>query len=192
MDGTTLSFSPAESSAGTSSSSVATLLVRGAVAPHCFIRLHSHTDAFMPNSMSRQQERDLHIQISTLKSELELSTFLNKGVLQTNSEYKLRIVELERENAVLRVAESRLARTEDRLEAAEQRAEKEGRERTRLEEEREEWRKQRDLSGWQAKSWRGALERANSKLEGIGRLSVPEEVKEGPATVCLPRAMEST
>lgn len=60
-------------------------------------------------------------QIATLRNELELSTFLNKGVLQSNSEYKLRIAELESENAVLRKAESRLADTEDELESAQKR-----------------------------------------------------------------------
>ncbi|WOO82003.1 uncharacterized protein LOC62_04G005506 [Vanrija pseudolonga] len=60
-------------------------------------------------------------QIASLRSELELSTFLNKGVLQSNAEHKLRIAELEAENATLRTAESKLAATEDALEAAEQR-----------------------------------------------------------------------
>lgn len=60
-------------------------------------------------------------QLASLRNELELSTFLNKGVLQSNAEHKLRIAELEAENATLRTAESKLAATEDALEAAEQR-----------------------------------------------------------------------
>ncbi|KAL1412720.1 hypothetical protein Q8F55_000467 [Vanrija albida] len=60
-------------------------------------------------------------QLAALRNELELSTFLNKGVLQSNAEHKLRIAELEAENGALRAAESRLAATEDALEAAEAR-----------------------------------------------------------------------
>lgn len=62
---------------------------------------------------------DLQAQISTLTQELELSTFLNKGILTTNSEHKVRIAELETENAALRAAERRLTATEDALEEAE-------------------------------------------------------------------------
>lgn len=62
--------------------------------------------------MSRKPIRD----ISTVESELELSTFLNKGILAANSEHKLRIAELEAENEVLRTAESKLASMEDELE----------------------------------------------------------------------------
>lgn len=56
--------------------------------------------------------------VSKLENELELSKFLNKGVLQTNLEYKTRIADLEYENDVLRKAESRLAATEEDLEQA--------------------------------------------------------------------------
>lgn len=127
--------------------------------------------AFPTPAMSRHKPQELHTQISTLKSELELSTFLNKGVLQTNSEYKLRIVELERENTVLRVAESRLSRTEDRLDAAEKRVEKEEGERRRVEEESE--------------SWKRRWERLNRKLEGIRAMVVMEESEGelGPSAV---------
>jgi len=62
---------------------------------------------------------DLQAQVSTLTQELELSTFLNKGILTTNSEHKVRIAELETENAALRAAERRLTATEDALEEAE-------------------------------------------------------------------------
>jgi hypothetical protein len=68
------------------------------------------------------QLADSRTQLIEAQRELELSTFLNKGVLQSNSEFKLRIAELEQENSVLRVAESRLARTEDKAELAERRA----------------------------------------------------------------------
>lgn len=61
-------------------------------------------------------------QLAEAQRELELSTFLNKGVLQSNSEFKLRIAELQQENTVLRAAESRLALTEDKAELAERRA----------------------------------------------------------------------
>lgn len=61
--------------------------------------------------------------VQKLESELELSKFLNKGVLQTNLEYKARIADLEYENDVLRKAESRLAATEEDLEQAIARAE---------------------------------------------------------------------
>lgn len=72
------------------------------------------------SSFSRPKATTLHDQLTTLRNELELSTFLNKGVLQSNSEYKLRIAELEAENTVLRKAESQLASTEDALEASEE------------------------------------------------------------------------
>jgi chromosome segregation ATPase len=54
--------------------------------------------------------------IRVLEGELELSSFLNKGVLQTNTEHKLRIAELEAENEILRSTESKLAAAEDELE----------------------------------------------------------------------------
>lgn len=77
-------------------------------------------------SSSRMTKTALQLQdhIARLESELELSKFLNKGVLQTNIEYKARIVDLEYENDVLRKAESRLASTEEQLEQAQARAEK--------------------------------------------------------------------
>ncbi|CAK9782363.1 unnamed protein product [Cutaneotrichosporon oleaginosum] len=59
--------------------------------------------------------------ISKLQKELELSGFLNKGVLSTNKEQKARIAELEDENAVLRTTESKLAELEDKYEAQEKR-----------------------------------------------------------------------
>ncbi|WVN84914.1 uncharacterized protein L203_100050 [Cryptococcus depauperatus CBS 7841] len=65
--------------------------------------------------MSRSTIASLESQLSTANHELELATFLNKGILQTNTEYKLRIAELEGENIALRKAESRLAETEDAL-----------------------------------------------------------------------------
>jgi len=127
-----------------------------------------------PRGMARQKDRDL-AEISRLSSELELSTFLNKGVLQTNSEYKLRIVELERENAVLRVAESRLARTEDRLEAVEKKLEGEREGRRVVEGEREELRER--------------LARAERRLEAIGKLAIREDQNVGPLAVgSLPNA----
>lgn len=55
----------------------------------------------------------LQEQLTKARNELELSTFLNKGVLQTNSEQKLRIAELEVENDALRKAESLLTKTEE-------------------------------------------------------------------------------
>lgn len=61
--------------------------------------------------------------VAKLENELELSKFLNKGVLQTNLEYKARIADLEYENDVLRKAESRLAATEEDLERAVAKAE---------------------------------------------------------------------
>jgi DNA repair exonuclease SbcCD ATPase subunit len=72
---------------------------------------------------------DLQTQISTLTQELELSTFLNKGILTTNSEHKVRIAELETENAALRAAERRLTATEDALEEAEKKCRAHERER---------------------------------------------------------------
>ncbi|KAK6909445.1 hypothetical protein I203_103463 [Kwoniella mangroviensis CBS 8507] len=66
--------------------------------------------------MSKQHLTKLESQISSLKHELELATFLNKGILQTNTEYKLRIAELESENEILSKAESKLSKTEDELE----------------------------------------------------------------------------
>lgn len=82
--------------------------------------------------MSRSTISSLESQLSTATHELELATFLNKGILQTNTEYKLRIAELESENIILRKAESRLAGTEDALEDAEKRIKV-------LEEERDVW-----------------------------------------------------
>ncbi len=130
--------------------------------------------------MSRK-ERDHQSQINSLKSELELSTFLNKGVLQSNSEYKLRIVELERENSVLRVAESRLARTEDRLEVAEKRVEKEVRERMRVEEDNVGLRGEIEVLKERVERMDG-LER---KFEAIRRLVVVEDVKAGSSVVSV-------
>ncbi|WRT70269.1 uncharacterized protein IL334_007264 [Kwoniella shivajii] len=74
--------------------------------------------------MSRQSIASLESQLSSANHELELATFLNKGILQTNTEYKLRIAELEAENLILRKAESRLSRTEDKLEKSERDLEK--------------------------------------------------------------------
>lgn len=67
------------------------------------------------------KQSTLQEQLSKARNELELSTFLNKGVLQTNSEQKLRIAELEVENAALRKAESLLANTEEERDDALQR-----------------------------------------------------------------------
>ena len=116
--------------------------------------------------MTRPKDRDLFSQVSALSAELELATFLNKGVLLSNSEYKVRIVELERENAVLRVAESRLARTEDRLAVAEKQL------RERAESEELEW--NRMVLGTEV--LRESLERANRRLEGIAGMAVVEHV----------------
>ena len=83
---------------------------------------HFHPASAVTRAMRPKHDTpDLHSQVETLTSELELSTFLNKGILQSNSEYKLRITELERENAVLRAAERRLTATEDALESADKR-----------------------------------------------------------------------
>ena len=75
----------------------------------------------MPPRTAKPPAYPPDVDISAIREELELSTFLNKGVLQSNSELKLRIVELERENRTLRLAESALASAEDRLETAEKR-----------------------------------------------------------------------
>ena len=72
---------------------------------------------------------DLQTELSTLRNELELSTFLNKGVLQSNQEQKLRITELEAENEVLRKAEKKLSTTEDSLEQLHKRCKEIDRER---------------------------------------------------------------
>ncbi|WVF73059.1 hypothetical protein IAT40_007877 [Kwoniella sp. CBS 6097] len=69
--------------------------------------------------MSRTTIANLEAQLSSTTHELELATFLNKGILQTNTEYKLRIAELESENVILQKAESRLSQTEDKLEEVE-------------------------------------------------------------------------
>ncbi|WWD19597.1 hypothetical protein CI109_104059 [Kwoniella shandongensis] len=89
--------------------------------------------------MSRQTISSLESQLSSTNHELELATFLNKGILQTNTEYKLRIAELESENLILRKAESRLAKTEDRLEVAQKRVEELEVDMEDLERERDEW-----------------------------------------------------
>lgn len=59
--------------------------------------------------------------VAKLQQELELSAFLNKGVLSSNQEQKIRIAELEAENAVLRTCESKLASLEDAFEKQEKR-----------------------------------------------------------------------
>lgn len=64
---------------------------------------------------------DMQDALAKAQHELELSTFLNKGILQSNAEYKLRIAELEKQNILLRAAEKRLSSTEDALETCEQR-----------------------------------------------------------------------
>ncbi|WVR07719.1 hypothetical protein IAU60_004761 [Kwoniella sp. DSM 27419] len=58
-------------------------------------------------------------ELASARHELQLAIFLNKGILQSNTEQSLRITELEAENAILRKAESRLSKTEDKLEEAE-------------------------------------------------------------------------
>ena len=123
-----------------------------------------------------KKDRDLQSQVATLQNEIELSTFLNKGVLQTNSEYKLKIVELERENAVLRVAESRLSRTEDRLEILEKRLREAQFREAQLEEEIEEMK-------LHSRQVNGSLEKASRKLEAIGKLAMIEEINAGPSMV---------
>ncbi len=64
--------------------------------------------------MSQRRDDTLY---SKLQKELELSTFLNKGVLQSNEEQKIRIIELEKQNKALLIAEGQLSTTEDELEA---------------------------------------------------------------------------
>ena len=127
--------------------------------------------------------KDLHAQISTLTSELELSTFLNKGVLQTNSEYKIRIVELERENAVLRIAESRLARTEDRLEAAEKRLREMDKAEREWEEEMQKELGLREVVERESDVWREKYERLKEGWDGTR--SFMERV-EGQVTMVRP------
>jgi septal ring factor EnvC (AmiA/AmiB activator) len=108
------------------------------------------------------RQAEMQKKIDDLTHELELGTYLNKGILQTNNEHKLRIAELERENAMLSMAEQKLASTEDALEEAERRLKE-------LEEEQEDWEKR--LSGlenerddWKArcevmaKAWKSASE----------------------------------
>lgn len=75
--------------------------------------------------------------IASLESELELSAFLNKGILQTNTEYKAKITQLEAENELLRSAEARLTRTEEKLEDAERKLRQTKRD---LEEKEKAWR----------------------------------------------------
>ncbi|OXG17935.1 hypothetical protein C367_04745 [Cryptococcus neoformans Ze90-1] len=100
-----------------------------------FVSLHLLSQEIVEGNtriMSRSTISSLESQLSTATHELELATFLNKGILQTNTEYKLRIAELESENNILRKAETRLAGTEDALEDAEKRIKV-------LEEERDVW-----------------------------------------------------
>lgn len=100
-----------------------------------FVSLHLLSQRIVEGNtriMSRSTISSLESQLSTATHELELATFLNKGILQTNTEYKLRIAELESENNILRKAETRLAGTEDALEDAEKRIKV-------LEEERDVW-----------------------------------------------------
>jgi len=105
--------------------------------------LHTNSTA----SGSRLKEKDFQTRLTTLTSELELSTFLNKGILQTNSENKIIIAELRQENAILRAAEAKLAETEDLLNEVEKKykaledvLEKERAERDRIIGERDLWR----------------------------------------------------
>ncbi|TYJ57100.1 hypothetical protein B9479_002201 [Cryptococcus floricola] len=85
----------------------------------------------------RSHLSSLEAQLSTATHELELATFLNKGILQTNTEYKLRIGELESENAILRTAEGKLGDMEDLLEEREKEMEELRAEVERGEEQRE-------------------------------------------------------
>ena len=59
--------------------------------------------------------------VAELQTQLEYSAFMTKGVLQTNTELRLQIAELEQQNAALHVAESRLSDVEDQLEEVENR-----------------------------------------------------------------------
>ncbi|KAK8853180.1 hypothetical protein IAR55_003882 [Kwoniella newhampshirensis] len=117
--------------------------------------------------MSRQTITTLESQLSSTNHELELATFLNKGILQTNTEYKLRIAELESENIILRKAESRLAKTEDQLELFEKRleeleAEKEGWQEDMDEEIRRREGLERERDEWEARYWS-----LRDRLEGV-------------------------
>lgn len=123
----------------------------------------------MPPRTAKPPAYPPDVDISAIREELELSTFLNKGVLQSNSELKLRIVELERENRTLRLAESALASAEDRLETAEKRVrqlEGELADRERELEERETEVEDKIKDALKAKE---GLERENKQLRGMVR-----------------------
>ncbi|ORY33480.1 hypothetical protein BCR39DRAFT_303308 [Naematelia encephala] len=127
--------------------------------------------------------RSLQDEVSSLKSELELSAFLNKGVLQTNSENKLRIAELQRENAVLRTAEARLSRTEDALETAraqlarheasiqdlEDELKGEASARSVIERERDEWRNKFKRVLERSREYMGLVEALDVEIKGVKR-----------------------
>lgn len=150
------------------------------------------------------RQKELEARVASLRSELELSAFLNKGVLQTNSELKLRIVELEQENAALRTAESRLARTEDKLEAAERRMEKREREweiaqrqwEERLQREselREGLEVERDEIRDEMEKWRFAWEGARKAMASLDAMDKAEKSEKNSArtTPTLPKAQAS-
>lgn len=128
--------------------------------------------------MSRKN--DLHNQISSLNNELELSTLLNKGALQDNKELKLRVLELERENTALRVAESKLARTEDRLEEVERLIKEKDQELRRViselqEEKNARWKVESEELGWKERWERvmGLMEGERQRVEseeGMGTM----------------------
>lgn len=75
---------------------------------------HPTTRSTRPGSVPMTSNQDP----GQLAHEINLLTFLNKGILQSNAEQKLRIAELEQENKVLNNVETRLAEKEDQLEAA--------------------------------------------------------------------------
>jgi chromosome segregation ATPase len=150
------------------------------------------------------RQKELEARVASLRSELELSAFLNKGVLQTNSELKLRIVELEQENAALRTAESRLARTEDKLEAAERRLEKREREweisqaqweegLQRESELREGLEAERDEIRDEMEKWRFAWEGARKAMASLDAMNKAEKSEKTSArtTPTMPRTQAS-
>ncbi|RXK40502.1 hypothetical protein M231_02154 [Tremella mesenterica] len=125
------------------------------------------------------QPLSLQEELTTARNELELATLLNKGVLHSLQENKITIEELRRENAVLRAAESQLARTEDALADAEQRVEELEDKLKSVSEEVERVREARAVVDRERQMWREKLERWEKLCEGF-RDIMDAKVSSGP------------
>ena len=124
--------------------------------------------------MSREA---LQAEIRRLNSDLEHLQFFNKGVLQTNDEYKITIAELRKENDALRAAESQLSEVEERLEETEKAL-------AEREVERREWAKERKVLRDEVRKETALREKAEARLEGLRTALLEGNFVRGYQAIC--------